>query len=125
MKNKRMCKMRPCGFCASYLSVFSVIEERLIICALVSFIDSIEDDYRRRSFEGTQNLYSWFTETYGVSPLFLRLFYPSDESYRNDGGSSFPQKDSAGNLISLGIYLILVSCIVAFNTNLSFSLCSR
>ena len=82
--------------------------ERLIICALVSFIDSIEDDYRRGSFEGTQNLYSWFTTTYGVSPLFLRMFYPSDESYRNDGGSSFPQKDPKGNLISLGIYLILV-----------------
>ena len=82
--------------------------ERLIICALVSFIDSIEDDYRRGSFEGTQNLYSWFTTTYGVSPLFLRLFYPSDESYRNDGGTLFPKTGPTGNL-SLGIYLILLS----------------
>ncbi|KJA25348.1 hypothetical protein HYPSUDRAFT_424495 [Hypholoma sublateritium FD-334 SS-4] len=50
---------------------------------------------------------SWFTATCGVSPLFLRLFCPSDEPYRNDGGASFSRKDAWGNIISLdGFYQI-------------------
>lgn len=109
-KKRGMCERCPCEFCASCRRV-CYGGRQLILRALVSFIDSIDNSTREKS-DNTQNMDSWFTATYGVSPLFLRLFYPSDESYRNDGGSSFPRKDFAGNLISLGTYFNLMTSLL-------------